>query len=368
MEFKTIEQMWRAVSGPKPGLRERFLAAPLLPMSWLYRGLAALRRLEYNSGILKTERLPVPVISIGNLVMGGSGKTPLVMLIAEHLGRLGRMPMVLSRGYGKVINLPLLVSDGMGGVLATPSQCGEEAVMMARKLPQALIVVGSKRFRAAQLGLSIGADCAVLDDGFQHLSLARDLNLVVVETTDAFPRVFPKGRGRESWRALRYADGILLNASGTNGVWEETGKKLSANFAEIPIFPWRKEESSLRALGGKDLRSLADIRGARILLFSMVPSIAQIADKLKKLGAVVVRTMPFPDHHRYLPGEVGFLVAQTGNYDLVVTTEKDEAALLARAGSESGIWVLSAAVKFIANEGMFWDKVDRVCQVKNQGF
>ena len=368
MEFKAIEQIWRRWSSPRLALGERFLTAPLLPMSWLYRSLTALRRLGYSRGMLRTEKLPVPVISIGNLVMGGSGKTPLVMLIAEHLSGLGRMPMVLSRGYGKVINLPILVSDGMGGVLATPSQCGEEAVMMARKLPQAVIVVGTKRFRAAQLGLSIGADCVVLDDGFQHLSLARDLNLVVVETTNPFPRVFPKGRARESYRALRYADAILLNASGTDGKWQETAEKLSASFTEIPIIPWQKEESYLRALGGKEVRSPGEIKGARILLFSMVPSIAQMAEKLKKMGAVSVQAMPFPDHHRYLQSEVAFICAQTGKYDLVLTTEKDEAALFARAESVAGVWVLSAKVKFIANENIFWTKVDRVCRTKAGDF
>jgi len=141
VEFKRLELIWRRLTSPEAPFLERMLAMPLTPASWLYRSLNAVRRLAYHRGILKSHRLPVPTVSVGNLVLGGSGKTPLVMAIAEHLRRRGRRPMILSRGYGKVVESPRLVADGMGGVLANSRQCGEEAVMVANKA-----TIGRRRY------------------------------------------------------------------------------------------------------------------------------------------------------------------------------------------------------------------------------
>lgn len=361
MEFKRIELIWRRICAPQATLWERFLTSPLLPVSWLYRGLGALRRSGFRHGVFKSQELPVPVISVGNLVLGGSGKTPIAMAIAEHLSARGLLPMILLRGYGKVVDTSQLVSDGMGGVLARSSHCGEEAVMTAQKVSGAVVVVGSRRWEAGRLGISVGADCAVLDDGFQHLSLKRDLDLVVVDSALPLPKVFPRGNAREGWRALHMADCILLNSPPGGSDWEERAEELSKKFPRIPVIPWRKQELYLRNCGGGERIALSAVEDARILLFSMVPGIADIAENLRSLKAKSVRTVPFPDHHRYLPEEIAFLSGQAPSYDLLLTTEKDEVSLVERGYDVSKIKVLVTRPQFLADGKKLWAMIDRVC-------
>jgi len=193
-----------------------FLAPPFLGLSFLYGFCVFLRKKAYSKGLLSVKHLPYPVISIGNLTIGGTGKTPVVRLIAEFLSHWGRHPVVLTRGYKRKGSKGLIVVKGAEKYPQSPEITGDEPYMLASWLPDVPILVSKDRYEAGIYAIKIlGADCFILDDGFQHLRLFRDTNILVVNARDPFGNgyLLPYGYLREPLSALNRAALILLNKS-----------------------------------------------------------------------------------------------------------------------------------------------------------
>ena len=204
-------------------LQQKFLATPLrflfTPLSWLYAASVQLRNILYTHEVLKARRLPCRVISIGNIIVGGTGKTPAVIAIAKHLQREGRRVAILLRGYKRRVREKVtIVSDGEK-VRASPIESGDEAYMMAKYLRNIPILVGKCRYLAAQVALErFKVDVLLLDDGFQHRQLARDVDILTIPATHPFgspEKLLPAGTLREPLTALRRADLILLTHADT---------------------------------------------------------------------------------------------------------------------------------------------------------
>lgn len=263
----------------------------LKPVELLYRGVNRARRGMYRRGTLTSAVLPRPVVSIGNTAIGGSGKTPAVIAVARLLAKHGRKVAVLTRGYGR--------NDPRAGGLVTESDAGrfgDEPVLIARRAPDADVVVGSNRHKAAMEYLGThDCDVFLLDDGFQHLQLARDID-VVLENKSA--RWY-----REGEDALRDADIIV-----TRGDGEFVATTRS------DAFVWRG-----------DRRPIRELHGNRVAAFAGLADNAQFFAALEALGANVVLSAEFSDHHRYSAADLDWLRAElrTSHADLLVTTEKD---------------------------------------------
>lgn len=216
------------------------------PLGPFYGGLMRLRALAYRRGWLSSERLPVPVVSIGNLTMGGTGKTPLVIEVVRLLQGLGLKTAVVSRGYGgRARGVVNVVSDGQRLLLGA-EQAGDEPRLLAESLPGAVVVTGVRRVPAARHAVDrLGAQVVVLDDGFQHLALRRDLDLVLFKGPEFLGngRIFPGGDLREPCAALARASAFILTAVGTPAAAAETDFRqfLAARFPGRPIFavPYR---------------------------------------------------------------------------------------------------------------------------------
>ncbi len=186
----------------------------LPPLSVAYRAVTALRTAAYRRGLLKTTQLPVPVISIGNITVGGTGKTPLVAWVSRAIASEGRKVCILTRGYGRInAGERIVVSDG-SSVLADAAQAGDEPLWLAENLKGAAAVIcDSDRAAAGQWAISnLGADVFVLDDGFQHLQLGRDLNILAIDASNPWGggRLLPYGRLRESRRGVSRADCAII--------------------------------------------------------------------------------------------------------------------------------------------------------------
>jgi len=182
----------------------------LNPLSAIYGGVVGARNALYDRGLLRARRLHGPVVSVGNLSAGGSGKTPFVILLGELLKTRDIKFDVLSRGYGRKSKGVLLVDPA-----GLPQQFGDEPLLMARKL-QVPVIVGEDRYQAGQFAESkFGSQLHLLDDGFQHRALARDFDIVLVTPQDANDRLLPAGRLRERLASLRRADAVVL-ASGAS--------------------------------------------------------------------------------------------------------------------------------------------------------
>lgn len=219
-------------------------------------------------GILKSRKLPVPVISVGNLTLGGTGKTPTVLWVAETLARHGKKPAILSRGYGSEAPDEInVVSDGRT-LLMDPVSAGDEPAMMAQRLPQVPILTGVVRYRAGLHALEkLDVDCFVLDDGFQHLPLARDLNLLLLDHKQPFGNgnVFPAGELREPLTALDRAQFVVVTRSGSvipNEITQTAGNRPLARTAFVPaglVVNGQKEVEPLTALAGKSVAAFCGI-------------------------------------------------------------------------------------------------------------
>jgi tetraacyldisaccharide 4'-kinase len=301
----------------------------LWPLGLLWGGAAALKAASYRSGLLRAARLSSPVISVGNLRAGGSGKTPLVAWIAALLRDAGQRVAILSRGYGgRFAGDALLVSDGHT-VRSDAATAGDEPVMLAHALPGVVVAVGRRRDVVGRwLEARHGRFVCLLDDGFQHLRLHRDLDLVCVEATDLADRPLPSGHLREFPSALARAD-LLLVAG-----------------APHPAFDARRSITiGRRADGFHDAAGVRVAAPARPFLVSGIARPERFRADVTTLASDVAGHLAFPDHHRFSPADVAsaLAAAHAAHADAIVTTAKD-AVRLSLADGEIPWRVLRIAV------------------------
>src|SRR5262245_19884790 len=243
----------------------------LPPLSLLYGAVTRTRLSLYRRGTFQSTKLDRPVISIGNITTGGTGKTPLVEFVARTIASQGKKVCILTRGYGRRDpHLQVIVSDGYG-VLATPSEAGDEPFLLATKLSGLAAVISSAdRIAAGQEAIKdFGTDCFVLDDGFQHLRLARDLNIVTIDATNPWGggSLLPYGRLREAPEGLSRADCVVLTRCDQVGDVSALKDEIRALTGSCPIF-----QSQMRAVRVSPLKNGSEsiAAPARIAAFCAV--------------------------------------------------------------------------------------------------
>jgi tetraacyldisaccharide 4'-kinase len=318
----------------------RALAAPLAA---LFGAVAALRSRLYRLGLRRAVRLQGPVISVGNLSVGGSGKTPAVALVAELLRDAGLPVAILSRGYGGSFRGDaLLVSDGTS-VTADAAEAGDEPVMLARSLPGVVVAVGRRRDVVGRMvEARFGRRVHVLDDGFQHLRLARDLDVVCVDASDLRDRPLPAGRLREWPAALRRADVVL-----TQG---DVSLPAGATALALPV--------SRRVLGFFDRGGRSVPAPQRPFLFAAIARPERFDADVRRLVPAVMGSRFFRDHHSFDAAQIAVLVRQAreAGADALVTTEKDAVRLPALPESGPPLRVLRIAAA-VEDEDRFCDRL-----------
>ena len=296
-------------------------------LSAAYGRVAQLRRAWYGRHPHAVRSLARPVVSVGNLVVGGSGKTPVVAAIARLLQSRGEKPAIVSRGYGRRrADGALVVSDGVR-VLEPTERSGDEPQMLARALPGVPLVVAADRHLAGTLAeRRFGCTVHVLDDGFQHLQLARDVNLLLVSRADLEERVLPSGRLRERLDASAAADGLLV--SGTEDDASAVARALG-NEVVFRVVPRYAAPRLVHPYG-----NAVPAGGCRAVAFAGIARPARFFDALKAEGWDVVREIAFRDHHWFTERDLRTIsaAAESTGADIVLTTEKDAVRLDASAG------------------------------------
>jgi tetraacyldisaccharide 4'-kinase len=296
--------------------------------SKVYGAAATWRRRWYAGDPSRQRRLERPVVSIGNLSVGGTGKTPVVAHIAALLAAHGERPAILSRGYGRTApdNGVTVVSDG-SAVLAPLERAGDEPLMLARALQSVPVVVCADRHAAGKVAEeTLGVTVHLLDDGFQHMTLARDVDLLLVEHDDLSDRVLPAGRLREPAGAAAMADALLI----TGGLSASDGAIARALGVDVAF----RVRRSIGAPRWIDNGEQADIRSSDVIL--AVAGIARpdrfVAD-LAAANLAVASTEIFRDHHPYTDADIARIVRarDRAGATVVVTTEKDAVRLSARS-------------------------------------
>lgn len=322
------------VAGEYSNVHDRVVSSPfaafLLPLAGLWYAGAKLRRMVYDKGWRKSQEMQVPVISVGNLVMGGSGKTPLVELIARKICEQGLTPAVISRGYGGREAGPLVVKKRAGEIEVAEGQVGDESMMLAAHLPDTVVVVGRDRFDAAELAINeCGANVILLDDGFQHFQMERDLDIVVLDTARPPGWPFPAGHMRESADELRRAGLIILNKADT-GRYVDRWLNLCLRYSKkTPIVRCKHAPLNLRRVGSDDKDDLSRLEGTRVVAAAGIADFDGFVDTLKRGGAVIAAQRRFGDHHVFSRPELEHIerTAAASSADMIVITAKDETKL-----------------------------------------
>jgi tetraacyldisaccharide 4'-kinase len=315
----------------------------LLPLAPVYRGAVAVRRAAYHRGWMRRERLAVPVISVGNLTFGGTGKTPTAVALARELVRMGRRPAVLTRGYKRLDDRQAVVVGP--DPRQTAAEVGDEPLEMARRLPGVPVIVDADRVRGGAEAQRQGADVVVLDDGFQHLRLERDLDLVLVDAGDPWGggRMPPLGRLREPLTALARADAVLITKvpAQWRPVVAEIESVLDRVAPRLQVFVSRMRPSRVH-VPGVGWREPEVLSGQRVMAFAALGRPGGFAATLAEAGAEVAATRWFPDHHTLTEQELSELIDRaTAASAVLVTTAKDAVKLR----PDAGVWVVEVVIE-----------------------
>ncbi len=270
-------------------------------------------------------RLERPVVSVGNLAVGGRNKTPVVAAVTRMLHGWGERPSVLSRGYRREVpSRDVVVVRDADAMRATLAESGDEPFMLARELPGCCVLVHPQRYRAGRVAEhDLHCTVHVLDDGFQHMQLARDANLVLVTLEDVLHGdVLPAGRLREPVHALEHADALLAVDTSASRLQLALGRA-----AQMPIFEVRRHLGPLHPLSGATDFSRLHDKG--VLLVTAIAEPSRLVDDLRHAGWTLADVMTFRDHHRYHADDVRQIAARARSVGAaaIVTTAKDAVKL-----------------------------------------
>ncbi|WP_306533210.1 tetraacyldisaccharide 4'-kinase [Geobacter sp.] len=332
------------VSGERRGLVDRLLLAFLVMFSVPYGIVVRLRALAYAKGIFRVHRLNRPVISVGNLTVGGTGKTPMVALVTRLLMERGKRVAVISRGYGGSLEGEMrIVSDGYT-VFLTAAEAGDEPVHLATAVPGLMAVIGSDRHAAGRLALEqLNPDVFILDDGFQHLRLHRDLNILLMDCRSPLGNghTLPAGLLREPPSALKRADLVVYTRCAGVGAPSVHGT--------VPSCRAGHSLTGVELLPSGDRQPFEKLRGRRGVAFAGIAEPEAFFASLRDKGVDIVATVPFDDHCRYGEPEVARLAetCRTAGADFLITTGKDAVKLTPLLGGLGPVYVAVLEMRLI---------------------
>ena len=352
------------LSNSKRGIFLKFLK----PFSWAWETVYEVRRFAYDYGLFKGRKFQVPIISVGNLTFGGTGKTPITLWIGEFFNRRNLKVMILMRGYkGKLEHSSGILRSGKK-IGFNPFSCGDEALLFARRLANVSVVVGKNR--SANLDYyfeSERPDIVLLDDGHQHLKLKRNLNIVLFDCLLPISqyKVAPIGYLREGLGALKDADLIILTrADQATDVQKSELRKILANRIDphVKIIEARYIPQGLASAVTNEILNVNQLEGRACYLVAGIASPEGFVKMIEGMGARIIGSSFFPDHHFYTTEEVGEIMKEALAHDaIVITTEKD-IVKLKRIVDDDRLYYLQIGVDFMSGESEFSEMLEAVYQ------
>ena len=369
------------IEGRRHGKRAATLRFVLRQLSRLFSLIVQLRLRLYKWGILRPHTLGCQVLSVGNLTVGGTGKTPIVEVFARSLQEKGRKVAILSRGYKRIkpplwdrikARLtfqqygppPLVVSDGTR-LLLDSAVSGDEPYMLASNLPNVAVIVDKNRVKAGQYAIKkLGCDTLVLDDGFQYLSLRHRLDIVLVDRTNPFGNryVLPRGILREPVRNVRRAGFIFITKSNGDGA-EDLKSQLRALNPDAEISECRHCARYIQDVYTGERHELAYLKDLEIAAISAIAVPQGFEDELKRQGAKVLHHKSYADHHRYTQQEIINAInhAIPLGAKAILTTEKDAVRLPFIDRRDLPIYFLRVEIEMLSGSEAFNEWIGRIC-------
>jgi tetraacyldisaccharide 4'-kinase len=338
----------------------------LSPFSWLWEWIYIFRRFLYTYDLVAQNQYRVPIISVGNLTFGGTGKTPFTLWLSEYLShRQNKKIMILMRGYkGKLEHSSgILHADSRLGF--SPFEYGDEALLYARRLKDASIVVGKNRSQNLDYYFHKELpDVVLLDDGHQHLKLGRNLNIVLFDATMPLTRykVAPMGYMREGFSALKDADLIVLGRVDQVSPEKLNDLRSLVNAKASGAVPIAEVYYSLSGLFTSDSNEMMDlelIRGKNVICIAAIASPGSFFSMVKDVGANVIEEIAFPDHHFFTYNDLNEILARAEEQNaFVITTEKDMVKIR-RIINDERIMYFEIQICFASGEQKAREIIDR---------
>ena len=335
-------------------LGERILLFPLYLLSLPYGWIVRTRSLLYSLQLLKTRTLSCPVISVGNIAVGGTGKTPLVMALAKGLMSRGISVAILSRGYKRTKTSEPVVSDGRN-LFLSPEESGDEPFLMAQACKGVPVLVGKNRFANGRIALrQFDIKGLLLDDGYQHLPLRRDLDILLIDSRLGFgdDHLLPRGILREPLSHLRRAHLFLLTKVEDLEASRSIETKINEIHPRADVFHSHYQPMSLVDAQGEE-EELDSLKGKKILALSGIAHPDSFSSLLRRCGAEIANEAIFPDHHLYLPRDLSSVKEKSKGIDWIVTTEKDMLKLRRLGMGDLPIRSLRIEMKIWEEEAFF---------------
>jgi tetraacyldisaccharide 4'-kinase len=354
-----LRRSWE--DGPPAG------ASPVMALlEAAYRVLVRVRVTLYELGVFRTRALPCPVVSIGNLTVGGTGKTPAVELAVRTLIELGRRPAVVSRGYRRRTRGIQIVAD-TASIRLEAEDAGDEPFLLARRLPGVPVVVGANRHAASRLAIErFGATAIVLDDGFQHRTVRKDLEIVMARAPDPWGNgcLLPRGPLREPLTALARAGLVVVVASTAAHETLAVEREARRHAPSVPVLAAQYAPVECWEAGTMAAVPLGELAGARLLAFAGIAAPGAFQTTLAALGVDVVDCLGFMDHHWYTAADLADLQARAvaREVDGLVTTEKDWVRLRTMPPPARPLYVVSIRLDLVTGHAEWRAAFERVCQ------
>lgn len=364
-------------TGKWPGTL-RFL---LKGLSLIFAMVVQLRLMLYRHRILRPSTLGCQVISVGNLTVGGTGKTPVVEVFARNLQRQGRKVAILSRGYkskelpfwekmvqrittGKIEAPPRVVSDGKR-LLLDSWTAGDEPFMLASNLPEVSVVVDKDRVKAGKYAIKeLGCDTLILDDGFQYLKLGNRLDIALVDCTNPFGggHLLPRGLLREPMRNIKRAGFIFITKCHQGGS-KELKAQLRRFNPSAEISECRHTAKFLKNVYGEKTYDLSVLKGMKIAAISAIAVPESFENALRDFGADIIYTRRFADHHRFTQQEIINTINSSikQGAEAILTTEKDAVRLPFVDRRDIPIMFMRVEIEMLSGEEEFMDWIARIC-------
>ncbi len=369
------------IDGRRPGKRAALLRFFLRQLSRLFSLIVQLRLRLYKWGILRPHMLGCQVLSVGNLTVGGTGKTPIVEVFARSLQEQGRKVAILSRGYKRIKpplwdrikarltfqpfkTPPLVVSDGKRLLLDSVIS-GDEPFMLASNLPNVAVLVDKNRVKAGQYAIKkLGCDTLVLDDGFQYLSLKHRLDIVLIDRTNPFGNrhVLPRGLLREPIRNVRRAGFIFITKSNGDGA-PELKQQLRELNPDAEISECRHCARHIQNVYTGERKELSFLKGLKVAAASAIAVPQGFEDELKRQGAEVLHHKAYTDHHRFTQQEILNIInhaIQIGA-QAILTTEKDAVRFPFMERRDLPIYFLRVEIEMLSGSEAFNEWIGRIC-------
>ena len=353
--------------------------------SILFAQIIKIRYFLYDKRLLKNNPLGCLVIVVGNITVGGTGKTPVVEKLAKTLQQNGRKVGIISRGYkskkesltkkmlrfitnGEVAP-PKVVSDGKN-VLLSSKLAGDEPYMLAKNLPGVVVVCDKNRVKAGYFAIKdFGCDTLVLDDGFQYLKLRGSLNICLVDSTNPFgnEHLLPRGILREPLHRLSKADYILITKTKNIQQCEELHRTIRKHNSLAKMIYCTHTPRFLVDIKSQEEKNLDFIRGKKAAIFSGIAYPESFEGTIKEQGADIIYTKRFLDHHRFSKGEIKtvFMEAYASGAEMILTTEKD-AVRLPKIFPKIPLYYLRLEIDLLSNEEDFNSLAERICLPKQE--